>query len=110
MLFGVQLAQEIATALDGVRQVAKDRELLAGVFELAPSFMAVLRGPDPVFELANPAYSQLIGHRAVLGRPVREVLPEFAGQGIFELLDRPHGGRAPAPEPAALSGSALTIL
>jgi hypothetical protein len=93
VLFGVQLAQEIATALDGVQQVAKDRELLAGVFELA-----------------NPAYSQLIGHRAVLGRPVREVLPEFAGQGIFELLDRPHGGRAPAPEPAALSGSALTNL
>ena len=88
VLFGVQLAQEIATALDGVQQVAKDRELLASVFELAPSFMAVLRGPDHVFELANPAYSQLIGHRAVLGRPVREVLPELAGQGIFELLDR----------------------
>jgi signal transduction histidine kinase len=88
VLFGVQLAQEIATALDGVQQVAKDRELLASVFELAPSFMAVLRGPDHVFELANPAYSQLIGYRGVLGRPVREVLPELAGQGIFELLDR----------------------
>ncbi|RYG96912.1 MAG: PAS domain S-box protein, partial [Alphaproteobacteria bacterium] len=43
---------------------------------------------------------QLIGHRDVNGKPVREALPEVAGQGFFELLDevfltgKPFIGRA----------------
>ena len=86
-LFAVQAAQEIATALEGVERTAKERALLNGIFQLAPSFMAVLRGPEHVFELVNPAYSQLVGHRTVLGRPVREALPEITGQGVVELLD-----------------------
>jgi signal transduction histidine kinase len=53
-----------------------------------PAFIAVLRGPDHVFELTNPPYQQLIGNREVIGRPVREALPEIEGQGFFELLDR----------------------
>ena len=96
--FVAQVAREIATALDSVGRLERERasaraveraerDLLTGVFELAPSFFAVLRGPDHVFELANPAYYRLIGHREVLGRPVREALPEVAGQGFFELLD-----------------------
>ena len=88
VLFAAQVAQEIATALDGVQRLANERELLTGIFELAPSFLAVLRGPDYVFELANPAYAQLVGHREVVGRTVREALPELAEQGFFELLDR----------------------
>jgi len=54
----------------------------------APSFMAVLRGPDHVFDLANNAYAQLVGHREVTGLPVRLALPEVADQGFGELLDR----------------------
>jgi len=46
-----------------------------------------LRGPRLVFELANAAYFQLVGHRDILGKPVREALPEVEGQGYFELLD-----------------------
>lgn len=49
--------------------------------------MAVLLGPHHVFEMANGAYLQLIGHRDPLGKPVREALPEVDGQGFFELLD-----------------------
>ncbi len=50
--------------------------------------MCFLRGPDLVFELANTAYYQLVGHRDILGKPIREALPEIAGQGYFELLER----------------------
>ncbi len=49
--------------------------------------MAILRGSEHVFELANDRYDQLVGHRDILGKPVREALPEIEGQGIFELLD-----------------------
>lgn len=50
--------------------------------------MAVLKGPEHVFELTNAAYLQLIGHRDVLGMTVRDALPDVAGQGYFKLLDR----------------------
>ena len=53
----------------------------------APGFLAFVRGKEHVFEAANAAYYQLVGHRDLVGKPVREALPEIAGQGFFELLD-----------------------
>jgi PAS domain S-box-containing protein len=58
------------------------------LFNHSPSFLALLRGPDHVYELVNPSYMQLIGHRQVTGRPVREVLPEVEAQGYIALLDQ----------------------
>ncbi|MBA3645550.1 MAG: PAS domain-containing protein [Gemmatimonadaceae bacterium] len=57
------------------------------LFRQAPSFFAVLRGPQYVFERVNEAYLQLIGHRDVIGKPVFEALPDAAGQGLEKLLD-----------------------
>ena len=70
-----------------VRKNASERHRLQQLFGEAPAFMALLTGPEHVFELANKAYSQLVGHRDIIGKPVREALPEVAGQGFFELLD-----------------------
>ena len=64
---------------------APDR--LDEVFDLAPSFLAVVRGPQHVFVRANRAYRRLVGDRELIGRSVREALPELEGQGFFELLD-----------------------
>lgn len=53
-----------------------------------PAMIAILKGPDHRYELANPIYMKVIGEeRQVIGRPVREALPELEGQGIYELLD-----------------------
>jgi CheY-like chemotaxis protein len=60
---------------------------LAEIFQLAPAFIAVLRGPEHVFELANAAFYQIVGHREIIGKPAREALPEIRGQGFIELLD-----------------------
>lgn len=65
-----------------------ETDFLRGLFEQAPSFMAVLRGPDHVFELANAPYLQLVGYRDVIGKPLREALPEVEDQGFFTLLDQ----------------------
>ena len=54
----------------------------------APAFICTHRGPDHVFEFANPLYSQLVGHRELIGLTAREAFPELAGQGFFELLDQ----------------------
>jgi two-component sensor histidine kinase len=60
---------------------------LRQLFMQAPGFMAVMRGPDHVFELVNNTYLQLIGHRDVVGQPIRDVLPEVVEQGFVALLD-----------------------
>ena len=69
------------------RRLESERRKLNDLFMQAPGFVAVLGGPDHVFELANPAYGQLIGHRDVLGKTVREALPEVVDQGFIDLLD-----------------------
>jgi PAS domain S-box-containing protein len=70
-----------------MREAETQRERQAQAFQLAPSFMALMRGPQHVFELANERYYQLIGRRDIIGLPVREALPELDGQGVFEMLD-----------------------
>jgi PAS domain S-box-containing protein len=73
----------------------EENERFRTLFEQAPGFMAVLRGPEHVFELTNQSYLQLIGHRQILGKTAREGLPEVAGQGFFELLDRVYSSGEP---------------
>jgi signal transduction histidine kinase/DNA-binding response OmpR family regulator len=60
---------------------------LSTLFAHAPAAIAVLRGPEHVFELANKRYLALVGGRPVAGLPIREALPELAGQRVYELLD-----------------------
>ena len=57
-------------------------------FDQAPSFIAILNGPQHIFQITNQSYTDLIGGRDVIGLPVREALPELAQQGYFELLDQ----------------------
>ncbi|MCC6791471.1 MAG: PAS domain-containing protein [Thermomicrobiales bacterium] len=63
-------------------------ERLRSLFAQAPGFMCVLRGPDHIFELANAAYRTLAGDRAMIGKCVRDALPEVADQGYIALLDQ----------------------
>jgi PAS domain S-box-containing protein len=69
------------------RRNAAAHDRVRAMFEQAPGFMAMFDGPEHIFTLANAAYMQLIGHRKVIGLPVREALPEIEGQGFFEILD-----------------------
>jgi len=64
-----------------------ERERLARMFEQAPGLMALLSGSDHVFELANPRYLELVGRPDIIGKPVREALPELERQGYVALLD-----------------------
>jgi PAS domain S-box-containing protein len=75
-------------------QVLAERKLVAeqdrqrALFERAPGFIAILKGPEHIFEFANAAYARATGRQAFVGRPVREVFGDLEGQGIFELLDQ----------------------
>ncbi|MEE1657908.1 PAS domain S-box protein [Microvirga sp. CF3062] len=57
-------------------------------FQQAPGMIAIVSGPDHVFEFANTAYLDLVGRREVVGQRVRDVLPELDEQGTVALLDK----------------------
>jgi PAS domain S-box-containing protein len=65
------------------------------LFAEAPTFMAVLAGPEHRFEFVNPGYARLVGNRSVVGRTLAEALPHVVPQGYLEILDQVYaGGRA----------------
>jgi signal transduction histidine kinase len=70
-----------------LRELEVESARLEEVFRQAPAFLAVIRGPDHVFQLANDAYRQLVGNRDVVGKPVRDALPEVVDQGFVTVLD-----------------------
>lgn len=71
-----------------LKEVQAFKRRLEELFKQAPALMAVLRGAQHAFELANDHYMQTIGAREILGRSVREALPELEGQDFFERLDQ----------------------
>jgi PAS domain S-box-containing protein len=71
-----------------LEQVQSERARLAAAFAQSPAFLAIMRGPEHIFESVNERYIELIGMRNPIGRPVREVVPEVEGQGFFEIMDR----------------------
>lgn len=55
----------------------------------SPAFIAVLRGPEYVFEFANPKYMQLVGtDRNVIGQRLADSIPEAKEQGFINILDK----------------------
>jgi len=78
---------ETTSSVLAQRQVQFEMERLSELFEQAPAFFAVLRGPDHVFEMVNKPYQQLIGHRSVVGKALREAVPEAEEQGFLALLN-----------------------
>jgi PAS domain S-box-containing protein len=68
------------------RERKVETERLREIFHQAPGAVALLAGPDFVFEMTNDAYAELTGRRDVIGKTVAEALPEIAEQGFIELL------------------------
>ena len=65
----------------------REREHLQSLFEQAPGFVCIVRGPDRVFDIANAAYRTLVGREDLVGKPLAQVLPEVVEQGFTAPLD-----------------------
>ncbi|MFD0460770.1 HWE histidine kinase domain-containing protein [Microvirga aerilata] len=97
-------AELIASQLEldeTLAELRAEREYLHALFRQMPSMMSVVRGPDHVLEMANDTYRRFVGeHRDLIGRPIREALPEVRDQGLLDLRDQvyrtgqPYIGRA----------------
>lgn len=94
-------AQAVQTTSD---RLFGEIALMRDLFEQAPGFIAVLTGPNHVFQLANDAYRRLVGRDALVGLSVAEALPEVVGQGFIDILDEVWQTGAP------YSGQALPVL
>src|SRR6202140_4691209 len=74
---------------DEARRTAEgQRAYLHALLMQAPAAIAILRGPEHVFELANPLYEQLVGRRGLAGHAGPVMLPELAAQGTWKIFDR----------------------
>ncbi|MGN6627699.1 MAG: PAS domain-containing protein [Tepidisphaeraceae bacterium] len=84
-----RIAQELQEArAQALAATDKERRQLADVFKRSPSFLAVLRGKEHTFDLANDRFYELVGQRKLIGRTVGEALPETIDQKFVVLLDR----------------------
>lgn len=83
------------------RQAQAGHQRLTAMFDQAPGFMALLRGPDHVFDLANPAYRRLVGNRELIGKTVAQALPDADRQGYVTLLDQVYRSGQPLSQKAA---------
>lgn len=78
-------AQEVEEAH---KQLAEESAQFRQLFMQAPGFIAIMTEPEHIFAFCNKAYHQLVGGRDIVGKPIREALPEVVAQGFVDLLDK----------------------
>ena len=92
-------AKELLARIQSQIKIIKLRQSLENnvrnLFLQAPLAIAVLRGSQHVFELANKIYLQITGNRDVINKSVRDAFPELEGTGIYELLDHAYSTGQP---------------
>jgi PAS domain S-box-containing protein len=78
------LQREQAARSDAEAQRAR----LHTVLQDAPAHIALFHGPEHVYVLSNTQNAEFVAGREVVGKPLREAVPEAVAQGIPALLDR----------------------
>lgn len=84
------IAKDITDKKKLEKNIQQEKKRFLDLYENSTSGMGILKGPNHIYELANPPYLKIIGKADksdVIGKTVKEVLPELETQGIFELLD-----------------------
>lgn len=72
-----------------INQVRRETELqFYQLFQEAPAIINIFKGPDFVYELYHPKNKEIFGEGDYTGMPLLTALPELAGQGIPEILNR----------------------
>ena len=89
--------REAQTAEKTARADAEiQRQRFYNVLMHLPAQVATYHGPSHVYTLVNQRYQDYFPTQSLLGRSVREAMPEAAGQGFFERLDQVYATGEPA--------------
>lgn len=75
-------------AHDALREAGRERWRLNQLVLQAPAAICLFQGPEFVYELVNPVYQRLFAGRTLLGKPLLEAVPEFAGSAVWERLQQ----------------------
>lgn len=70
------------------RRLAHEHERLQSIFMQAPASIAIFKGPEHVYEFANPPYLRMTGRDSLVGKSIRQAFPEIKDSGIYEILDQ----------------------
>lgn len=87
MILGGGVMNRARAVQEDNRRLETERNRLVEMFMQAPGFVAILSGPDHVFQMHNDAYARIVGRDDLAGQSIKEALPDLAGQGFYELLN-----------------------
>jgi PAS domain S-box-containing protein len=82
------ITDEVTRHVLGQRAAALERARQQRLLQQMPGFVAILRGPEHIYEYVNDAYGTISGSGDLIGHPVRHAFPEISSQGFYELLDQ----------------------
>ncbi len=80
----VSLEKQTTAASKSVQLSRRIEKLFADL----PARIAVLSGPELIYEFVNPMYHQHFGYLDLIGKPVIEVLPEMANHPVYQELKK----------------------
>lgn len=83
----VGVSRDVTRRMSAQAEAGQLQRLLESAFEASPSAISVTEGANHVLRWANGLARQLLGDRAVVGKPLREIVPELAEQGFLEIID-----------------------
>lgn len=81
------IATETTATVLAEKRRAAEAERQRALFEQAPGFVIIMRGPEHVVDFVNREHRRLFDSDTWPGHPIRAAFPDIAGQGFFELLD-----------------------
>ncbi|MGY1620893.1 SpoIIE family protein phosphatase [Geodermatophilus sp. SYSU D00965] len=73
---------------EALRRQVGDAEAVRAAFEEMPLLLVSMDGPEHTFAAANAVYRAFVGRPAFIGVPIRQAIPELAGQQVVEMFDR----------------------
>jgi PAS domain S-box-containing protein len=71
-----------------IQQAEAEKQKFEAIFVDSPACVALLRGPELIYEKANSRYRALMGFRELIGKPVLEAVPELRQQEFPALMKR----------------------
>jgi serine phosphatase RsbU (regulator of sigma subunit)/anti-sigma regulatory factor (Ser/Thr protein kinase)/anti-anti-sigma regulatory factor len=80
---------------DRAGRLVGEASVVRDVFEQLPTILMGMAGPDHRVVAMNAACRDFLGRSDVIGLPIREALPDIAGQQLYEFLDRAYASGEP---------------
>lgn len=69
------------------KDIANERDSLIHYFDKTPVGICIYAGPTHTFMMVNEQYKSFMGERDYIGRDAIDVIPEFASQNFFDIIN-----------------------